>query len=117
MEETPRDIACKRKAFPLRILEPLLMEGNTGTRMIPQELRQTISAEWKRQPGDKRETAKKISTYPQEQVDQKARWIPLDHLGTPSEKTKTQNNQKEPQEQRIPLKIFPQMDTYEKLVK
>ena len=82
--------------------------------MIPQERSQPIAAEWTRQPGDTIETDEKIRKDPQYQVTQKSPSNSPDHFGPPSKNVRTQNNQKGPQEQSGPLKIFSVMDTDEK---
>ena len=56
MEATPREISCKHKAIPPNRLEPLLLEGNNGANMIPQERRQTKASEGTRKPVDKIDT-------------------------------------------------------------
>ena len=63
--------------------------------MIPQEDCQQIAAKWMRQPGDKRETDKKIGTDPQEQVPRKYTSSPSDNFGPPPETSERRYNRRE----------------------
>ena len=74
--ENQREIVRNREAIALKIILAPLSEGNHGTNMTPQEFFQSIASKWTRQPGDKRETANKIGTYPQDQVVWKKPQVP-----------------------------------------
>ena len=117
MEATNREISCKHESVPPKCLEPLLLEGNHMTKIIPQECHHPIAAKRTSQTVYDRETSKKTRTDYQDQVVQKLPSSSPEHIGPPSKNSITWNNQKYPQEQIGALKRLSGMDMADKPAK